>query len=407
MWVEPDCNLPSGESICRQLALGQRYFQRAFGRSARVGFNPDSFGHAAGLPQLLAKSGITAYVLMRPGQLERPLPRHAFVWTDPSGSRVAAFRIPVDYGSESAASTVERVAEVSAMSEVDQTPLMCFFGVGNHGGGPTTSMLQALEQAMATDGRLRYSSPDAYFGELDGLRETLPVVEGELQHHAVGCYSVSAWIKAANRSSEAALLDAEVFESVARRLVERQAEQVAFGRAWEQLALCQFHDVLAGTSSESAYRTIRSRFGYVDTIADQVTTNALYEIAHHVDTRIDEVGPQERQNLWSMEQPPAAPSLSATRWPGPSPRSSRSPGARSKYSTTKDESSLARRRARGRRPCIRHTRSSPPRSRPSGTGSTGSGVAACAPSIRRPLLALPSWNVDDSASWSTRGAVPS
>jgi alpha-mannosidase len=306
MWVEPDCNLPSGESICRQLALGQRYFRRAFGRSARVGFNPDSFGHAAGLPQLLAKSGITAYVFMRPGPLERSL-RHTFVWTDPSGSRVTAFRIPVDYGSESAVSTLDRVAEVSAMSEVDQMPLMCFFGVGNHGGGPTESMLKALEQTMAADGRLRYSSPDAYFGELDGLRETLPVVGGELQHHAVGCYSVSAWIKAANRSSESALLDAEVFESAACRLLERQAEQVAFGRAWEQLALCQFHDVLAGTSSESAYRTIRSRFGYVDTFADQVTTNALYEIAHHVDTRIDEVAPQERQNLWSMEQPPAAP----------------------------------------------------------------------------------------------------
>jgi alpha-mannosidase len=307
MWVEPDCNLPSGESMCRQLALGQRYFRRAFGHTARVGFNPDSFGHAAGLPQLLTKSGITAYVFMRPGPLERSLPRHAFMWTDPSGSRVAAFRIPVDYGSESAASTLDRVAEVSAMGEVDQTPLMCFFGVGNHGGGPTVSMLKALEQAMSTDTRLRYSSPDAYFGELDGLRSTLPVVEGELQHHAVGCYSVSAWIKAANRSSESALLDAEVFESVANRLVGRQAEQAALGRAWEQLALCQFHDVIAGTSSESAYRTIRSRFGYVDTIADQVTTNALYEIAHHVDTRIDEVGPQERQNSWSMERPPAAP----------------------------------------------------------------------------------------------------
>lgn len=309
MWIEPDCNIPSGESICRQLLLGQRYFRRAFGRTASVGYNVDSFGHAAGLANLLVEGGLTSYVMMRPEAHERELPAHAFQWTDPRGASIVTYRIPFNYETESLNVLLEKVHEITSLSDTEGIPQMCFFGIGNHGGGPTKRMLEAIDDLRTTQDHLRYSDPEHYFRALASISPLLDDVAGELQHHAVGCYSVSAWVKAANQKGETALLDAETLDAVASRLVRRDSSIIELGHAWEQLALCQFHDILAGTSSEFAYRTIHSRFGYVDTVADEVTTHAIYEISHQVDTRVATIGVQERESFWTESSDAAIPFL--------------------------------------------------------------------------------------------------
>lgn len=307
MWIEPDCNIPSGESICRQLLLGQNYFQRVFGRVASVGYNIDSFGHAAGLANLLVGGGLQSYVMMRPEVHERDLPAHAFRWTDPSGKSIVTYRIPLNYETDSVQVLLEKVQEIKALSEAEDIPQMCFFGIGNHGGGPTIRMIEAVDKLRVSQTDVRYSDPERYFRKLEPVSPTLGLVEGELQHHAVGCYSVSAWVKAANRESESALLDAETLDAIACRLVRRGSSNEDLGRAWEQLALCQFHDILAGTSSDLAYRTVDSRFGYVGTVADEVTTNAIYKISHEVDTRVARIGAQERESFWSVNPDAATP----------------------------------------------------------------------------------------------------
>lgn len=96
-WVEPDCNIPAGESFVRHGLYGQRYFRQKFGVTARTGFNVDSFGHSATLPQILKKSGIEQYVFLRPMPHERELPGRLFEWQSMDGSRVLAFRIPFQY----------------------------------------------------------------------------------------------------------------------------------------------------------------------------------------------------------------------------------------------------------------------------------------------------------------------
>jgi alpha-mannosidase len=281
MWIEPDCNLPSGESMCRQLLAGQRYFQRAFGRTSTVGYNVDSFGHNAGLPQLLAGAGLRSYVFMRPGEHERELPAQLFTWRDASGAALPAYRIPFDYATMDPADIPKLFADGAALAAAEGTPLMLFVGVGNHGGGPTRATLAEVDEVIAADPAVRYSDPGAYFAQARGAR---PEVTGELQHHAPGCYSVSAWVKAANDHAEAALLDAEGIDLIAARLADRPSRQPELSRAWEDLLLCQFHDILAGTASSRAYPPIAARFGHVETVADQVTTNALYQLAHHIDT---------------------------------------------------------------------------------------------------------------------------
>ena len=97
MWVQPDCNLPSGESFARHLLYSQRYFQEKFGQIATVGYNVDSFGHNGMLPQLLRQAGIDAYVFERPCQDENAALPHLFLWESPDGSRVTAFKILFNY----------------------------------------------------------------------------------------------------------------------------------------------------------------------------------------------------------------------------------------------------------------------------------------------------------------------
>ncbi|MDQ4100016.1 MAG: hypothetical protein M3121_05915 [Chloroflexota bacterium] len=139
-WVQPDCNLPSGESFVRQALYGQRYFLEKFGRTATVGYNVDSFGHHAMLPALLRGAGLDSYVFMRPQEHEMGLPGRLFHWEGADGSRVLAFRIPYAYTSRDNLPThVERCATELRPPLMES---MCFYGVGNHGGGPTKESLQ-------------------------------------------------------------------------------------------------------------------------------------------------------------------------------------------------------------------------------------------------------------------------
>ena len=312
MWVEPDCNLPSGESFCRQLLAGQRFFQREFGRTATVGYNVDSFGHNAGLPQLLRAAGLTSYVFMRPDQSERDLPGQLFSWRDPSGSEVLAYRIPFAYETHEPGGIGALLVLGSELAAAEQSPLMLFIGVGNHGGGPTKATLAEIGQLEPEFPGLHYGDPGQYFAAVRaaGLAARAAVVTGELQHHAVGCYSVSAWAKAEHDAAEAALLDAEGAEAVASRLAVRPSRQPELSAAWTELLLFQFHDVLAGSASSRAYHSMRARLGHVQTVADRIATNALYQLAHRVNTSAGLPGPVERhRSFWVGDEGAGVPFL--------------------------------------------------------------------------------------------------
>ena len=100
-WLQPDCNLPSGEAFIRQALYGKRYFRDRFGVDVTIGYNVDSFGHAVTLPMLLRHTGSTHYVFMRPMEHEHPLPTSLFDWVAPDGSSVRTFRLSVSYNSSS------------------------------------------------------------------------------------------------------------------------------------------------------------------------------------------------------------------------------------------------------------------------------------------------------------------
>ncbi|AFZ65657.1 alpha-mannosidase [Deinococcus peraridilitoris] len=280
-WVQPDCNLPSGESFVRQGLYGQRFFQSRFGRVADTGYNPDSFGHAGTLPQILLKSGLTRYTFMRPGPHEQALPSRLFWWQGPDGSRVLTFRIPYEYctwGKDLEPHVRKCTTELSGQLG----ELMCFYGVGNHGGGPTNENLASITRLNGTAElpELRLSDPSRYFDAVQHAQ--VPEWSGELQIHAVGCYAVHSGVKRWNRAAELALVRAEKFASLATALTGLPYPRADLERAWKRVLFNQFHDILAGTSIESAYEDARNEYGEALATAQHVTNAAIQRLSWRV-----------------------------------------------------------------------------------------------------------------------------
>ncbi len=286
-WIQPDCNIPSGESLARHSLYAQRYFKEKFGVTAKVGYNVDSFGHAGTFPQILKKSGMDSYVFMRPGPHEKSLPGRLFWWEADDGSRVLTFRILFEYGTWG-----EIEKHIRRNAEELKAPfnaLMCFYGVGNHGGGPTKENIEAIRRLNADPDlpRLIFSTPNNFFDDIRKQNLPIPVVHDDLQHHASGCYAAHSGIKKWNREAENRLLAAEKFSTIAARLVN-QPYPADFKQAWKGVMFNQFHDILAGTSLESAYEDARQLFGEAMAIGGRNQNYAVQALTWNIHVPQDE-----------------------------------------------------------------------------------------------------------------------
>ncbi len=278
-WIQPDCNVPGGESFVRQGLYGQRYFREKLGVVSTVGYNVDSFGHNGNLPQILRKSSMRSYVFMRPGPHEKELPGPVFWWESADGSRVLAFRIPDGYATwqPDLAEHVCRCAEVLRPSLAEG---MCFYGVGNHGGGPTRENLESIRALNESPDypTLVMSDPESFFESVSRQGLSLPVVRDDLQHHASGCYSAESGVKRLNRTAENRLVAAEKLSAVAE-LVTGQPYPDDLELAWKDVLFNQFHDILAGTSIRPAYEDARNLYGEALAIADRGLNYAAQSIS--------------------------------------------------------------------------------------------------------------------------------
>jgi alpha-mannosidase len=286
-WVEPDCNIPTGESVCRQFLYGQRYLSSRFGTTATVGWNIDAFGHAGSLPQILVAAGLSSYVMMRPDENEKDIPSPLFTWSGSDGTSLPTYRVPFHYATDDfgeEAQLRERAEALLERSEGLGIPLMCLFGVGNHGGGPTRAALHTIREISAQyGGRIRLDAPDEYFARV--AVDELPAVTGDLQWHAVGCYSARAEVKRRHSAAEQALVVAEKVERICRFATgdELTGTQI-LGRSWRSLLFSEFHDALGGTCTERSNEGIDLMVAEARAGADRVTTLALHTLARHVDT---------------------------------------------------------------------------------------------------------------------------
>jgi len=302
MWNQPDCNIPSGESFVRHVLYSQRYFLEKFAKIAKVGYNVDSFGHNAMLPQILKKAGMDYYVFQRLGDHEKDLPSNVFWWESPDGSKVLAFRIPFGYGSGGKDEVVEKIRRIADMAEAQGIDFMCFYGVGNHGGGPTIANIKAIREMQGREGGDRYifSSPEKYFESIGKEADGLPVVKDDLQHHASGCYSANWQVKADNRRAEHRLLTAEKFAAIAHHMLDHPYPGKELRAAWERVMFNQFHDIMGGCTIKEAIDDAKEFHGWALHTADWILNGAIQKMSWAIDTMGDGARYRSKERHWYL-----------------------------------------------------------------------------------------------------------
>lgn len=292
MWVEPEVNLVSGESLVRQLFYGQKYFQDKFGTPSKVAWLPDSFGFSWQLPQLFQQAGIEYFVT---GKLHwndsTKFPFGAFWWESPDGTKLFSVMSPPNVAGVMDTNPITMVNY--ALDWEKQTGLTDVFwlpGVGDHGGGPSRDMWQVKYRWQNSDFFPKVTTTTAleYLTKIKtkllDKPETIPIWQDELylEFHR-GCYTTHADQKSQNRHCEGLLYEAELWSSLANIIGQYSYPKLELEKAWKQVLLNQFHDILPGTSIPQVFIDANQTWDSVQQITQQIIEEALNAIASQID----------------------------------------------------------------------------------------------------------------------------
>jgi alpha-mannosidase len=296
MWVEPDLNMPDGESLVRQILVGKRYFQKNFGVDVKIGWNPDSFGYNYQLPQIYKKSGMDYFVTQKLLWAHEftVFPYKLFWWQAPDGSRLLTY-FPHDYAGGIDAEPLATdlsiwMPSIYGKTVPDKPEMMHLYGVGDHGGGPTRIMLDNAERLRAPDAvypKLEFSFARDFFSDLEKKLPSMqvPTWDGELYfaYHR-GVFTTQAETKRRIRRAEETVLNAEKFAALAS-LYGRPYPQDGMELTWKNLLFDHFHDIMPGSGIAVNYLDAKRNLEDVDRAANDVTMGSLGEIAAHVNTQ--------------------------------------------------------------------------------------------------------------------------
>lgn len=299
MWVEPDLNMPGGESLTRQILVGKRYFQQKFGVDVKIGWNPDSFGYNWQLPQIYKKAGIDYFVTQKLLWAHEftTFPHKLFWWEAPDGSRILTY-FPHDYAGGIDPVSLENDLSIWApsiygpkLNEQNKPVTMHLYGVGDHGGGPTRTMLDAAVRWRKPDAvfpNLEFSTASEFFRQIDAKLPNLnvPTWRGELyfQYHR-GVLTTQSETKRRIRNGEELLLNAEKFSSLASLLYHRKYPTEDFDTAWKALLFDDFHDIFPGSGIGVNYLDAKRNLEDVDRIGHGILRDSLEEISAHSNTQ--------------------------------------------------------------------------------------------------------------------------
>jgi alpha-mannosidase len=289
-WIEPDANMPSGESLVRQGLYGQRTLRRLFGRTARIAWTPDTFGYPWTLPQILLGSGLDGFVTQKLRWNDRnpwPAGLDAFWWEGPDGSRVLTY---VPYGYDHDLDPVRLAAELdSTIAGGRMRRMLVLYGVGDHGGGPTMDMLERARdlERVPTFPPLRDASPDSALGRMRRDLPGAPAVRDELylEYHR-GAFTTNGAMKWWNRRMEALLGAAEAAASLSPLPYPR----AQLTRAWELTLFNQMHDILPGTSIRAVHRQAEVDYAAADSVAGRMLDRSVRALVAATDTRPPRAG---------------------------------------------------------------------------------------------------------------------
>ena len=278
-YLQPDCNMPSGESLVRQILYGKLYFQEKFGVEPKTAMNFDPFGHTRGLVQILKKAGYTSYLFCRPDKKHLALPSDDFIWVGYDGSEVFTHRARHHYNSERGKARQRIVKWLDENPE--QRTGMLLWGIGNHGGGPSRIDLDQLRSLISedTDWDIRHSRPEDYFEVMAQSADELPRHAHDLNPWAVGCYTTMALVKQKHRQLENAYLFTEKMVSHTSLLGVMDYPREELREALEDLLFCEFHDVLPGSSIPQVEAYALQRMDHSLEILSRLRAGAFFTLA--------------------------------------------------------------------------------------------------------------------------------
>ncbi len=273
-YLQPDCNMPSGEAFVRQIGLGRKYFAEKFGARSTTAVNFDSFGHSVGLVQILKKCGYDSYLCCRPNPEMMELPRD-FWWVGKDGSRVKVTRTTDENlyctGFGTAKTEIIRKASDYAADEVG----VALWGVGNHGGLPSRKDLQDVAELMKnSDYPIVHSTPEAYFADLEPKAE----FHGSMQPCLIGCYTAMQSIKGKHIELENKLFTTEKLCSYAALNGVYIHNADAFYQAEKALAALEFHDVYSGTCAPDGEKSSLRKADYALELLQEEFNKAFFAL---------------------------------------------------------------------------------------------------------------------------------
>jgi alpha-mannosidase len=292
-WVEMDCNLPGGESLIRQFLYGRRYFREELGVDPAILWLPDVFGYSGALPQIMAGCGVERFMTTKMSWNEyNRLPHDTFRWRGIDGTPVLVQMVTAPMGTDSefeedrwnqvytynSRLTPSEVARAWALYRDKElnSELLCLYGYGDGGGGPTAEMEETAVRLRHLAGlpSVKQGSAEEYFDRVWDRVWTDPDLAewtGELyfEYHR-GTYTSQAWIKRANRMAELLYREAELWSAAAGRAC---APMLAPG--WKNILFHQFHDILPGSSIHEVYENARDAYDEILSLGQSVRDRAL------------------------------------------------------------------------------------------------------------------------------------
>ena len=294
-YVQPDMNLPATETLLRHFVRSKKYFKDTFGKDVKAAWAADAFGHSAGWPEIFQAAEITGFAFTRPQPAILPLPKPAFWWIGSGGARLMGYRPLVGSYTLDRENLTERLdLTLKAALESDLDNVGLFYGLGNHGGGPTRKHIQQInewarqhpEVTVVHSGLHRLF--EALYEEVKHKGDNfLPVHKGELNFCLRGCYASVAKFKFAYRKTEALLVRTEKTAATIQAALRRQKADL--NAAWNGLLFNTFHDVLPGSSIERAYDDQLAWLGGVRHQCLETEMTALNALAGLVDSRVPPV----------------------------------------------------------------------------------------------------------------------
>lgn len=286
LWIEPELNLISGESIARHILYGQRYFQEKFGKISRVAWLPDSFGFNWQLPQLLKLGGIDYFVTQKLRWNDTTqFPHQLFWWEAPDGTRVLSMMsAPIGEGIDPI-----KMAKFACEWETQtgmQTSLW-LPGVGDHGGGPTRDMLEVARRwgRSAFFPQLEFTTVEGYLQQIEQSESSqdLPVWNSELylEFHR-GCYTTHADQKSHNRFAEKLIGEAELGASLATICIKETFHRVEIEAIWKEILFNQFHDILPGSAIAQVFEEANEAWESAEYDSLEIAFEARKKIAQSI-----------------------------------------------------------------------------------------------------------------------------